>query len=144
MSELSHLIKAFQGNYTNAQVLAGAGVSRETYRKLQCGTSVKLSTLRDISRFLKLDESKWRQLVIAWIRLEIGPDAKHIHIEPSPHPIRERDDQSREICTLAAQLSLQDQKHVLKAITRPEVLRVLPSLNHLHEQITSLKTERKD
>lgn len=73
-------MRGSKGNRTSAEVIAGAKISREIFRKIERGQSVKLKTLRAISNFLGLNQADWLTLVIAWVRLETGDDSRWIEI----------------------------------------------------------------
>ena len=61
MSELSAILSLLKGNRTTQEIVNGADLSRETFRKLERGQGVKLSTLRDIASYLKLTRPQWHR-----------------------------------------------------------------------------------
>ena len=142
-NELSTLIATYKGNHTSAELIAGAKISRETFRKIERGQSVKLKTLNAIAVFLDLDHSAWIKLVIAWMRIEAGDDAKWIELtarqtanlkEEGPDGIE------TEITKLVTQLSASDRRQIVLTIARPEVRRTLPAINALYDTLRGLKT----
>src|SRR5258707_1226791 len=141
MSELSHLVRVFKGDKPTSAILKGADVSRETFRKIDHGQSVKLATLRSISKYLRLSQDQWRQIVMAWVKLEIGSDARHIQLVQTADALHGRADKSHQIQNVAAQLEPSDQKQVLLAMSRPEVRRLLHALNDFYEACRNRKRD---
>lgn len=131
VNELSRLIALLRGTIPIVKILKGADVSRETFRKIQHGLPVKLGTLMDIADFLKTTEAQRTELVIAWIKLEIGRHAQRISIQPRT----QKQDEPDEIATLLKQLTAADREQMLLAMVRPEVRRAIAALNKLHDNL---------
>ncbi len=135
-SELSHKISILKADRTSAEIVKNADVSRETFRKIERGESVKLSTIKKIADYLKASDEQWRQLVIAWIKLEIGPeDSRHIHLSHETTAINDKLADSEQILQLASQLDSSDRKQIILAMTRPEVRRSIPAINALYDTV---------
>ena len=142
MSELSVILSLFKGARTTQEIVDGAGLSRETFRKLERGQGVKLSTLRDIANYLKLSRAQWLALVAAWIKLEIGEaDAKSIQIIANETAAVPRE--VRQLQELALQLPPAELHQVILALSRPEVRRSCIALNQLYDDMRERKVTRK-
>ena len=136
MSELANLIKLLRGNKTAADIVRNADVSRETFRKIEAGEVVKLSTIKKISDYLGADQGQWHDLIIAWCRMQIPKeDVRHIQFIHGGGAMNDSTSDSEQILKLALQLDTQDRKQIIKTMTRPEVMRSLPSINNLWETV---------
>jgi transcriptional regulator with XRE-family HTH domain len=142
-SKLADLINPLKGDRTTADIVEGAGVSRETLRRIDLGQCVKLSTLHDIARFLGADETRWAQMVVAWmeleIELELGPEMRRrlkFGYEPE-QPRNEDDDEIREGTALLRQLSKSDRGQFLQVMRRAEALPVIAALNATCDSLVS-------
>lgn len=138
-TELSNRIKLLKGDRTTADIVKGANVSRETFRKIERGDTVKLSTLMDIADFLDADDQQRTGLVIAWVKIEIGPHAKQVQLSTSNAALHDGSDEAKEIQSIVAELSAFDRKQVMLVMTRPEVRRVLPALNALYDHLRKIR-----
>ena len=134
-SELAHRISLLKGNRSSADIVKGADVSRETFRKIERGESVKLSTVLKIAEFLDADKTQRNEIVVAWFKLEAGDEAKHIRFTFENSALSDKSDEAAQIASLVSQLDTMDRKQIIMALTRPEVRRVLPSLNSLHDSL---------
>lgn len=141
MSELSAKIEGLKGELTTQEVISLAKVSRETFRKIERGESVKLSTLRAIARALKASESAWLDLLVAWLKKEAGDEKNKIWIEP-----REKDfatvhddvtSQSARALMLFGDLNAAERAEIIKAMERPEVRGCLPAINRVWEKFAT-------
>ena len=141
VSELSVLLSLFKGHRTTQEIVDGAALSRETFRKLQRGQGVKLSTLRDIATYLKLTRSQWLALVVAWIKLEVGEaEAKYLQIIVNETAGVPRE--VRQLQELALQLPPAELQQVILAISRPEVRLACIGLNRVYEELGKRKVTR--
>lgn len=135
-SELAYTIGKLKGDRTSTEIVKRAGVSRETFRKIELGESVKLSTIKKIADFLGASQDQWWQLVISWIKLEIGAEAsRHIHISHSATPTSHKDADCEQILEMVRQLDAHDRKQITLAMARPAVIRTLPALNALYATV---------
>jgi transcriptional regulator with XRE-family HTH domain len=135
-SELSHQISLLKGHHTSAEIVKGADVSKETFRKIERGEPVKLSTLRKIANFLKATDAQWGKLVEAWIKLGVGPEeARHLRFHYHSQELRDDASDSEQIAQLAKQLNPTERKQIILAITRPEVRRSLAAINSLYDNV---------
>jgi transcriptional regulator with XRE-family HTH domain len=82
MSELSNKIKLLRGDRSAEDIAKEVGVSRESFYRIERGGSVKLSTLKQIATALRVPESDWLELLVAWLKSEAGPDARKLWLEP--------------------------------------------------------------
>jgi transcriptional regulator with XRE-family HTH domain len=139
---LSRQITLLKGNRTTAEIIRGADVSRETYRKLERGMSVKLDTLMNIADYLDVTEDQRTNLVNAWVELEIGKHARHISIRPSAVSNTAELKDAQEIQSILKQLSPYDRQQLILAMVRPEVRRAIPALNKLHDNLKASPTEK--
>jgi len=134
-TDLSVLIRRLKGRRSTAEVVRGAGVSRETFRKIERGQTVKLDTLKAIADSLNVSNEAWRQLVIGWIKAEIGQHACGISfaLTSEAHEASPRYLSPAESGLLQQLEHLnQDEKiEANKALQRKEVIAFLPAINEL-------------
>lgn len=102
-----------KGKRTSAEVVEGAKISRETFGKIQRGDTVKLTTLKSIAVFLGASRQQWLELVIAWIKEEIGDEAKYLQIHPLSAPRVEGSEDASKINELLASFSESDRHQIV-------------------------------
>lgn len=136
MSHLSEKISRLQGDLTQEQMAKRCGVSRNVFSYLAKGQSVKLSTLRKIANAFQLSRSAWLDLLIAWIRAEIGEEdfrdlivrrADALHEGGMLHDAEQKQEEA--LLKHFALLSEAEQQEILKTMQRQEVLNCLPPIN---------------
>ena len=148
MSDLSAKIAVLKGKRKTSHVVQGADVSRATFRKIELGQSIKLSTLREIARALGVtDESpEWLELVVAWIKTEVGLDAHRLWIEPrDTQPSALRDvpaSDTAKAMMLFTELNSADRIEITKAMQRPEVRACLPAINSVWDKLGEPSSEK--
>lgn len=139
MSELSNKLAALKGKHTTAEIVEKLGISRETFRRIERGDSVKLSTLKEIANVLGVKDEDWIELIIAWIKLEIGQDAQKMWIEPKEQKASKLHDAQEsaqaKAMMLFNQLNSEDRHQIILAMERPEIRRSLPALNKLYDSL---------
>jgi transcriptional regulator with XRE-family HTH domain len=138
MSQLSGRLAALKGSQKTSDIIAKANVSRETFRKIERGEAVKLSTLRQIAKALHVSEEEWLDLLIAWIQTEVGKDSHYLWIETkeSGHS-RLHDataDQTAKAMMLFQELNHTDRLEIIKAMQRPEVMACIRGINGVWEK----------
>ena len=131
VNELIYLLSRWKGNRTTQDVCKGTGVSRETMRKIERGQPVKLSTLNRIADYFKVPSNDREKLLRACTNLRHGRDVRSI--TPKRDWTRSRDPQADEILNIASQLSADERKHFLLAMTRPAIRKIIPLLNSIHD-----------
>jgi DNA-binding Xre family transcriptional regulator len=141
MSELSAKLAALKGEQTTSEIIQKAGLSRETFRKMERGEGVKLTTLRQIFEALDCEESEWVDLLIAWIQTEIGPESARIWIHSrEPSALKEgKPDIAAQAMAVFQKLNAVDRDQVLKTMQRREVLNCLPAINQVWEKTDRTK-----
>jgi transcriptional regulator with XRE-family HTH domain len=144
MSELSAKIAALKGSRRTSHLVRGADVSRATFRKIELGQSIKLSTLKEIAKALTVDESapEWLDLLVAWIKSEVGYDSRKLWIEPRAGSSTLHDAAESETARammLFEQLNAGDRAQIVKAMQRPEVRACLPAINRIWEKVSAPK-----
>lgn len=138
MSELSAKITALKGSRKTSDLLAGTEISRGSFRALELGKSVKLSTLREIAALLGADEAQWIDLLVAWLKHEAGGDEEKLWIEPKAastsvlHGVEES--QVARAMMLFKNLNAADRMEITKAMKRAEVRACLPAINSVWEK----------
>lgn len=139
MSELSARLAALKNHVQTAEIIKLAGVSRETFRKIERGDSVKLKTLHQIAKALKADEEQWIELVIAWLKTEAGPAAAKIWIQSkTPSTLKDaRESQSTQALMLFETLNAADRAEVIKTMQRKEVITCIAAINRVIDRIAS-------
>jgi transcriptional regulator with XRE-family HTH domain len=145
MSELSNKIKALRGDLSAEEAGQKAGVSRESFYRIERGGSVKFETLRAIAKAFELPEADWLELVAAWLRSEIGEDANKLWIEPKDGHSRLREGEDSQVARammLFTQLNPADRSEITKAMERPEVRGCLPAINSVWEKFNSSALDR--
>lgn len=136
MSELSARLSQIKGQRQTKEIIESAGISRETFRRIERGETVKRETLREISNALGATREQWLDLLAAWLMIEAGQDAPSIWIEPKASG--ELKDATRNQTALATmlfqQLNAEERQQVMKAMQRKEVLSCLPAINQVWEK----------
>lgn len=137
MSDLSVKLVNLKGRRKTTEILSHSGISRETFRKIERGASVKLSTLKEIATSLGADEHDWLELLVAWLKHEAGTDALKLWIETKePSIVREAEEnQLSRAMMLFEQLNHADRMEITKAMERPEVRSCLPAINRVWEKL---------
>lgn len=149
MTELANIISALRGDQTGEQMAAKVGTSRETILRILRGDTVKLDTLKAIAHAYNLNQTEWLELLVAWIRAEIGTDAQYLTFSPSPTQTKFSSRFRNAAKPLQAlllesfnRLTVHDQKEVIAAIARPEVIRSVQSLNQMYASVEA-KSRKK-
>jgi hypothetical protein len=139
VSELSAKIEELRGRMSISDFIRKASVSRETYRKIQIGKPVKLSTIQQVSKAFNLNKAHWHDIMVAWLKTEIGPDeAQHLWIErKAGSKLQEgKPDESARVMMLFSGLTHNERQEIIKAMERKEVRNCLPAINRSWEQLT--------
>jgi transcriptional regulator with XRE-family HTH domain len=137
MSELGNKIRRIRGTVSQAEFADRAGLSLRTISKLEAGDSVRLDTVRRIAATCDLSDADRLELVISWIKLEIGDDYFKMIVEPKAAAAVVKDSES---LVGKIQRRLQDvpskyQEQIYLMLERPEILRCLEHLNDLYQSI---------
>jgi transcriptional regulator with XRE-family HTH domain len=145
MSELSAKLALLKGDRKTSEIIKDAGIARETFRKIERGDSVKLSTLRDISTAMDLTPTEWTDLIIAWLKTEAGPESRNLIIETRGQPPSLHDQPDSQVSAAMAlfqNLNAAEREDITKAMERKEVRACLPSINRVWEKFSSSQTSR--
>lgn len=138
MSELSARIADLKGTRPTSEIISAAKVSRQTFRKIELGESVKLSTLRQIADAIGANEQQWAELLAAWLSAEAGGESRLLWIHPRGEAFSEsKDSPAARALMLFEQLNAADRQHVLKTMQRKEVLACLPAINRVWEKFSN-------
>lgn len=139
MSELSAKLATLKRARKTKEIIAAAGVSRQTFRKIELGESVKLSTLKEIALALGVtsDSPEWLELVVAWIKTEVGHDSRKLWIEARDSNVLRESGESdtARAMMLFSELTAADRVEIIKAMQRPEVRACLPAINSVWEKL---------
>ena len=82
---LPAIIRRLKGARAIAEVIKQAGISRETYRKIQHGAEVRRTTIEKLADCLEATEKQRVELVIAWLLVAAGKHASALQIKPRPN-----------------------------------------------------------
>jgi transcriptional regulator with XRE-family HTH domain len=137
LMKLSDQIRALRGKTTFSRFAQKTMVNRQTLTELEDGSSVKLSTLQLIAEKCNLGQREWINLLIGWIRAEIGePNFSLLNVSPSTLNWAVQQKSGRAVlCSKAfASLSDEDQRQILATMVRKPVLSCLPALNRAVQQ----------
>ena len=137
MSELGNKIKSLRADQPQVEFAEKAGLSLRTICKLEAGETVRLDTVRQVARALKLSEEERLELIVLWLKLEVGDDFHKLDVELKDRPATARD---TDYLPAKIQVVLRDaprkyQEQIYLALQRPEVLRCLPALNELYDTL---------
>ncbi|HEU5123927.1 MAG TPA: hypothetical protein VFW05_07675 [Verrucomicrobiae bacterium] len=139
MSELSAKLSDFKGQRKTSDIIAAAGISRETFRKIERGQPTRLDTLRQISQAMKLSEDQWMELMIAWIKSQLGDQSSKLEIRPlsesSVLKNRARNPVD-DVMMLFTNLNAAERIDIIKAMQRKEVRACLPGINRIWEKFS--------
>lgn len=138
MSELSAKLAGLKSGRKTTEVLEFVKVSRQTFRRIERGESVKLSTLKAIATAFKVTDTEWLDLLVAWLKTEAGYDARKLWIEPKDSSVSALRDidagQVARATMLFSELTHADRIEITKAMQRSEVRACLPAINRVWEK----------
>ncbi len=137
MSELSNKVKALRGKMSAEEAGQKCGLSRESFYRVERGGSVKFESLRDIATGLHATESDWLEMIVAWLKYQIGEDAQKLWIEPRVGGSKLSDGATNQVgraMLLFTDLNPADRVEITKAMERPEVRACLPAINSVWEK----------
>ena len=137
MKDLSVIIRKLRGGLSQAEMAEKCGVSSRTITNLENGESVKLDTLRVIRKACHASDSLWLEMLSAWTKTELGPDASLMWIEPisSDKKLNDHQNDAKRIEVLIHDLNAEERRQLLLLLQRPEIRRVLPALNKLYDKL---------
>ena len=137
MSELGNRIKSIRASEAQLGFAERSGLSLRTICKLEAGENVRLATIRQIAEALNLIEVDRLELIVLWLKLELGEDFRKLNVEPkSGHSsLKDSDHLLGKIQVLMNDLPRKYQEQILLAVQRPEILRCLQSLNDLYDSV---------
>lgn len=127
-----------KGRRTTAEIIKGADVSRETFRKIERGQLVKVPTLKKICDYLGADKQQWSEILAAAMKLKIGNDARHLNISYGKTPNKQDQSDRDQVVNLVEQLDEFDRQQIIMAMMRPQVRSCLPSINKLYDQLKKI------
>ena len=137
MSELGNKIKLLRAKQAQVQFAEKAGISLRTVCKLEAGEPVSLETVQQISRSLRLPEPERLELIVSWLKIQIGDDFNKliVQVKDQPSAFRDSDQLLGSIQLLLSDTprKLQEQIHVM--LQRPEILPCLKILNDLYDSL---------
>jgi transcriptional regulator with XRE-family HTH domain len=138
MSELGNRIKDLRGDISQSAFAEKTGLSLRTISKIEAGEPVRLDTIQQIARSLRLSKTERQQLLISWVRLELGAEVQYLVIEPKGNADILQDAMSlpAKIQALVTEVPSNLQEELLRSLHHPEILRCLKPLNDLVDQIT--------
>lgn len=137
MSELGNKIAHLRGSLSLKEFADKAGLSWSLIAKLEKGQVPRLATVQLIAQKLKLKEADRTDLVLAWIKAELGPEAKHFWIDPKKPAelLKDKENIPHQVAGLVSALPTQMQAEILNALQRPEVLKSVKHLNELYDRV---------
>lgn len=143
MSELGNRIRELRKGRSQSEFAAQARLSLRTICKLEAGESVRLKTLQQVLKALHLPESVRLELILLWLKLELGDDFSKLEIrvrEPAANTLRESDHLLGQLQVALAELPRKFQEQLLVTTQRPEILRCLLHLNDLYDTLRRAKS----
>ncbi|MBI4658516.1 MAG: hypothetical protein HY735_06655 [Verrucomicrobia bacterium] len=143
MSELGNKIKALRGVQSQIEFAKHTKLSLRTICKLEAGDLVRLATVQQIAKACKLSEPDRLDLIVAWLKLEIGEDIQNLQVEVQGQPLAARDAEylPAKIQALVSTTPRKYQEQICLALQRPEVLRCLSALNELYDSLHKSRVE---
>ena len=138
MSELGNKIRELRAAESQREFAKRAGLSLRTICKLEAGELVSLETIRRLAQVLRLSEPERLEMVVSWLKLQLGEDFRQLAVEIRNGPggiLKESEQLSAKIQVLVSDLPRKMQEQLYLTLQRPEVLRCLPSLNQLYDSI---------
>lgn len=137
MSELGNRIKSIRASESQLGFAKKAGLSLRTICKLEAGESVRLATIRQIAEALNLLEIERLDLIVLWLKLELGEDYKKLNIEPKSgsSSLKDADHLLGRLQLFLNEVPRKYQEQICLAVQRPEILRCLQSLNDLYDSV---------
>lgn len=137
MSELGNRVRSLRADVSQMQFAARTGLSLRTICKLEAGESVRLTTVRQVAQSLNLSEMERLELIVLWLKLELGDDFRKLNVElkDGSAVLRESDDLLGKVQVLLHDIPQKHQEQVYLAVQRPEVLRCVQSLNDLYDSV---------
>lgn len=131
MSELSSQLAKLKGNRTTKEIIKAARCSRETFRRIERGDSVKLCTLQTIATTLGATKSEWITMAANWARHElesgIGADANAICIKLATDNTKPKE--QTKAMHLFTSLPHEQRVQIVKTMERPAVIKMLPAIH---------------
>jgi transcriptional regulator with XRE-family HTH domain len=137
MTALAEIIRGWRGTDNYVKFSKRAGINRQTLKELEEGISVKLETLQRIAKNCKLSEAEWTDMLIAWIRTEIGEaQFNKVDIRPAPSAATVKKLKAANELFLSRfhRLTNAGKAQILKAMMRTEVMSCLPPINAVWER----------
>lgn len=140
MSELGNKLKYLRErmNLTQAELADQTELSPRTIANIEEGDRIRKETVLEIIKKLKLPHDQGTEMLLAWIKSELGPDAERFWIEPrsnSAEKIKDQDNLAAKVVSAINSLPVRWQNELLAATTRPEILRSVAHLNKLHQSL---------
>lgn len=141
MSELGHKVKLLreERKLTGKAAASKTGISRESILRIESGDNVKLDTLRQIATGYKVSKSQWNELLICWLKLELGPDSKNLIIETredGPSTLHDSTASlTAEAMMLFTDLTTRDREQIVLTMKRKRVMACLPHINDAYGKL---------
>jgi hypothetical protein len=140
MSELGNHIRHLRGDSSQIAFAQKTNLSLRTICKLEAGESARLETLLRISKACGLEDGERLELIVSWLKLELGDDFSKLIVQPkTPGMLRDADNLPGKIQVKLRDVSKKHQEQIHLALQRPEVLRCLENLNDLYEAVRGTK-----
>ncbi len=132
---LNEFIRDLRGKDSYLEFSRRTGVNRITLMQAETGERIRLSTLQTLAENLKLEKGRFTEMLIAWIRAEIGDDnSALLEIRPANEGLSEISNQGEKLAMCCFnRLAPSEKAEVLKAMMRREVLACLPPINRLYD-----------
>ena len=133
------------GTLTLEDFADAAGVSLAGVANIENGKKVRLDTVLTIAKNLKLSDDETTDLILGWIRLQLGEHAKRFWIDTKKKSdvLKDEDNLPAQIMELVSNLPTRHQKELLKALQRPPVISGIAHLNDLHDKVVHAASNPK-
>jgi transcriptional regulator with XRE-family HTH domain len=138
MSELGNRIRSLREDLSQPAFARKVGLSLRTICKLEAGEPASLRTIERIARSSRLSEGERLNLIVAWLKLELGEDFQKLSVEIKDHKsvsLKDEHQLAAKIQVLISDIPRKQQEQVCLALQRPEVLGCLATLNALYDSL---------
>ena len=137
MSELGNKIKSLRADQPQVEFAKKAGLSLRTICKLEAGEPVRLETVQQLAKACRLPEGGRLDLIVSWLKLEVGEDFHKllVGIKDQPSAMRDAEHLPAKIQMLINDIPRKVQEQIYLALQRPEVLRCVSALNDLYDSL---------
>lgn len=137
MSELGNKCRWLRGELSQAEFAKKVGISHRTVTKIEGGVKPKRANILRIAEKLRLPPDERLEMLVLWLKSEVGRDFDLINPQPRLAPPRNKSTALHRLTRAAAHLTAAQQDCLAEACARPLVLSSLAALLELHRKVES-------